>query len=364
MVLARCIEMTIRNWLVSIVLVSVLMTQAGPVPARDLALEARLTEAFTSGELPGLHSALIIHQGETLAELYFPGADESWGQALGVREHGPDSLHDLRSVTKSITSLLYGIALSEGLVPSVDEPVVSQFPEYADLATDPARQAILIRHVLSMRMGTAWDESLPYTDPRNSEIAMELAQDRYRYVLEQPIISTPGEQWNYSGGATALIGRLIAKGAGMPLDAYAREKLFTPLGISHFEWKRGGDGEPSAASGLRMTASDLARIGLMIQNGGRHAGQQIVPEDWLKQSFRARASLRSGLRYGFFWWLHPKGDPPLGVAGFGNGGQRLSIGLESGLIVVVFAGNYNDPQAWKIPVKVLTDFALPAVGNE
>lgn len=356
--------MAIRSWLVAIVLAPALLMQACAALANDQALEAKLTRAFTSGELPGLHSALIIRRGETLAELYFPGADESWGRALGVREHGPDSLHDLRSVTKSITSLLYGIALSEGLVPSVDEPVVSQFPEYADLAADPARKAILIRHVLSMRMGTAWDETLPYTDPRNSEIAMELAPDRYRYVLEQPVISTPGEQWNYSGGATALIGRLIAKGAGMPLDAYARDKLFKPLGILRFEWRRGGDREPSAASGLRMTAPDLARIGLMIQNGGRHAGRQIVPEDWLKQSFRARASLQGGLRYGFFWWLHPKGDPPLGVAAFGNGGQRLSIGLESSLTVVVFAGNYNDPQAWKVPVKVLTDFALPAVRNE
>ncbi len=346
------------------VLIAALAMQIGQGLAADAALEARLKKSFTNGELPGLHSALIIHRGETLAEVHFPGEDESWGRALGVRAHGPDTLHDLRSVTKSITSLLYGIALAEGLVPSIDQPVIGQFPGYADLASDPARQAILIRHVLSMRMGTAWNENLPYTDPRNSEIAMELADDRYRYILEQPLVSTPGEQWNYSGGATALIGRLIAKGTGKSLDAYAREKLFTPLGITNFEWVRGADGEPSAASGLRMTARDLARIGLMIQNGGRHSGQQIVPEDWLAESFTPRASLRSGLRYGFFWWLHPQGDPPLSVAGFGNGGQRLSVGTANGLTVVVLAGNYNDPQAWKVPVKVLVDFALPAVRSE
>lgn len=350
---------------IPLLLVLLLLTVfAAPSGAADAALEARMKQAFARGELPGLHGALVMLRGETLAEVHFPGQDERWGRSLGVREHGPETLHDLRSVTKSITGLLYGIALSEGLVPGLDEPVIDHFPGHADLASDPERRAILVRHVLSMQMGTEWNEDLPYTDSRNSEIAMELAPDRYRYVLDRPMVAEPGARWTYNGGATALIGRLIAMGAGKPLDAYAREKLFTPLGIDSFEWVGGRDGEPSAASGLRMTLRDLARIGLMIQNGGRHKGRQIVPEDWLVQSFTPRAVHPSTLRYGFFWWLSPKGDPPVSVAGFGNGGQRLSIGTTNGLVVAVFAGNYNDPEAWRIPVKVLVDFALPAARAE
>lgn len=350
---------------IPLLLVLLLLTVfAAPSGAADAALEARMKQAFARGELPGLHGALVMLRGETLAEVHFPGQDERWGRSLGVREHGPETLHDLRSVTKSITGLLYGIALSEGLVPGLDEPVIDHFPDHADLASDPERRAILVRHVLSMQMGTEWNEDLPYTDPRNSEIAMERAPDRYRYVLDRPMVAVPGTRWTYNGGATALIGRLIAMGAGKPLDAYAREKLFTPLGIDSFEWVGGRDGEPSAASGLRMTLRDLARIGLMIQNGGRHKGRQIVPEDWLVQSFTPRAVHPSTLRYGFFWWLSPKGDPPVSVAGFGNGGQRLSIGTTNGLVVAVFAGNYNDPEAWRIPVKVLVDFALPAARAE
>lgn len=350
---------------IPLLLVLLLLTVfAAPSGAADAALEARMKQAFARGELPGLHGALVMLRGETLAEVHFPGQDERWGRSLGVREHGPETLHDLRSVTKSITGLLYGIALSEGLVPGLDEPVIDHFPDHADLASDPERRAILVRHVLSMQMGTEWNEDLPYTDPRNSEIAMERAPDRYRYVLDRPMVAVPGTRWTYNGGATALIGRLIAMGAGKPLDAYAREKLFTPLGIDSFEWVGGRDGEPSAASGLRMTLRDLARIGLMIQNGGRHKGRQIVPEDWLVQSFTPRALHPSTLRYGFFWWLSPKGDPPVSVAGFGNGGQRLSIGTTNGLVVAVFAGNYNDPEAWRIPVKVLVDFALPAARAE
>jgi len=332
--------------------------------AGEPALAEKLRRAFADGELPGLHSALIIHRGRTLAEVHFPGNDQRWGAPLGVRQHGPETLHDLRSVTKSIVSLIYGIALSEGLVPPVDDVLLDHFPAYADLAGDPARRRILVRHALSMKMGTEWNENLPYTDPRNSEIAMEMAADRYRFILDRPIVAEPGSQWNYSGGATALIARLIAQGTGRPIDAYARERLFAPLGITDFEWVKGADGEPSAASGLRMNIHDLAKIGLMIQDRGRFAGKQVVPEDWLSAAFKPRADLQGGLRYGFFWWLHPAGDPPLGVGAFGNGGQRLSIGFESGLTVVVLAGNYNDPAAWRIPVKVITDFAVPAIKDD
>ncbi|MDF1722021.1 MAG: serine hydrolase [Minwuia sp.] len=315
--------------------------------------------------MPGLHSALILHRGRPLAEVRFPGEDERWGSPLGVRAHGPDTLHDLRSVTKSIVALLYGIALDDGLVPPLDAVLVDQFPHYPDLAKEPERRKILIRHVLSMQMGTDWNENLPYTDPRNSEIAMELAADRFRFILDRPMVTRPGDRWNYSGGATALIARLIAKGTGRSIDAYARERLFAPLGITDFEWVKGADGVPSAASGLRMNIHDLVRIGLMIHDAGRFEGDQVVSESWLTAAFSPRADLQTGLRYGFFWWLHPAGDPPLGVAAaFGNGGQRLSVGLESGLTVVVLAGNYNDPEAWRIPVKVITDFAVPAIKDD
>lgn len=353
-----------RNLCMGFGLAMLVVLSSGRSMGAERMLEDKLKQAFAAGDLPGLHSALILHNGQTLAEVHFSGADERWGAPLGVREHGPDSLHDLRSVTKSIVSLLYGIALSEGLVPSVDDVLLDQFPQYPDLAKDPARRKILIRHVLSMKMGTEWNEDLPYTDPRNSEIAMELSDDRFRFILDRPLVNEPGDWWNYNGGATALIAHLIARGTGKSIDEFAREKLFAPLGITDFEWVRGADGVPSAASGLRMNIHDLAKIGLMIHADGRFNGTQVVPKSWLAEAFRARATLRIGLRYGFFWWLHPAGDPPLGVGAFGNGGQRLSVGLTSGLTVVVLAGNYNDPDAWKIPVKVITDFAVPAIQGD
>jgi CubicO group peptidase (beta-lactamase class C family) len=201
----------------------------------DEHLQGRLSEAVAAGQLPGVHSALVILKGEILAEVHASARDERWGQPLGRRQHGPKTLHDLRSVTKSIVGLLYGIALDEGLVPGLDDPLLDQFSEYADLASDPGRRRILVHHALSMTMGTQWNEDLPYSDPGNSEIAMERASDRYRFILDRPMVGEPGAAWTYNGGATAIVARLIARGAGVPIATYARDKLFAPLGIENVD---------------------------------------------------------------------------------------------------------------------------------
>lgn len=135
-------------------------------------LEENLRSGFEAGQLPGLHGAIVDFRGERLAEVYFPGEDERWGSKIGVVNHEAHSLHDLRSVTKSVVGLLYGIALSEGQVLGPDQPLYDQFPGYRDLMEEPGRDRILIGHALSMQMGLEWNEDLPYSDPRNSEIAM------------------------------------------------------------------------------------------------------------------------------------------------------------------------------------------------
>lgn len=342
-----------------------LALMTAPSFAEDDRLESEIRAAVDAGDLPGLHAVLVMVGEHTLAELYFDGEDEAWGRPLGEVVHGPDTLHDLRSVSKSITSLLYGIALDEGLVPGLNESLVAQFPEYPDLAEDPERRRILVRHALTMTMGTEWDETRPYTDPRNSEIAMEKAADRYRFLLDRPLVDEPGARWVYNGGATAAIARLIAKGVGEPIDAYAKRKLFDPLGIETYEWVRGADGEPAAASGLRLRLGDLAKIGRMIADGGRFGGRRIVSKEWLDASFTPQTAAEDSLRYGYFWWLAPRrGDAesrPVWGAGFGNGGQRLTIGFDAKVVVAVFAGNYNQPDAWKVPVTVIVDHVNPAI---
>ena len=250
-------------------------------------------------------------------------------------------------------------------MPALDQPLVDHFP-YAELAADPARRRMTVAHALSMTLGTEWDESLPYIDPRNSEIAMEMAPDRYRFVLERPLVAEPGSRWVYNGGTTALLAHLIAEGTGTPLHDYAREKLFGPLGITDTEWMRGSNGEPAAASGLRMRPRDLARIGQLVLDGGRWGERQVVPAEWLGVSFEPRAPSVEELAYGYQWWLWPRerrADGRRWMAAFGNGGQRLTIMPHLGLVVVVMAGNYNQSDAWRLPVTIIAEILIPALSR-
>ncbi|MBL8905186.1 MAG: serine hydrolase, partial [Rhizobiales bacterium] len=231
-------------------------------------LGPRLAAGIRSGLLRGLHG-IVVSRGEAIVlERYYRGADEAWGRPLGHVRFTRNQLHDLRSVTKSIVGLLYGIALDRGLVPDPSAPLLAQFPEYSDLAADAARNQLTIGQALSMTLGLEWDEQRPYSDPANSEIAMENATDRYRYALDRPFVAAPGARWIYSGGAVALIGGIIARGSGKPLPDFAREALFAPLGITRFEWASGRDGTASAASGLRLRPRDLLKIGRMVIDKG------------------------------------------------------------------------------------------------
>jgi CubicO group peptidase (beta-lactamase class C family) len=324
-------------------------------------LRDRLDEALQAGLVDGLHAAVAVRGGQTLLEYYGAGVDFAWGTSLGVVEYGPDTLHDVRSVTKSVTALLYGIALGEGRVPHPAEPLLRQFPQYPDLAADPERARLTVEHALTMSLGLEWREDLPYNNPANAEIAMELAPDRYRYVLERPILELPGARWTYCGGASALLGRLIADGTGQPLPQYARAALFAPLGITRFEWMAGADGVASAASGLRLAPRDLARIGELVLADGASDGRQIVPASWIHAMLQPRLQTDWGGQYGYQWYIETIAGHRL-VAGMGNGGQRLIALPELDLTVAVTAGNYDDPDQWRTPVTLLERVILPAMG--
>jgi CubicO group peptidase (beta-lactamase class C family) len=324
-----------------------------------------------AGILPNLHSVVAARSGRIFFERYFAGPDAMRGTPLGVIRFGPQTLHDLRSASKSIIGLLYGIALAAGLVPTPEAKLYEQFPEYPEHVDDPARQLLTVRHALTMTLGMEWDEfTFPYSDPRNSEIAADRAADRYRYILERPVVEPPGIRWTYNGGATALLARLITKGTGRPLPEFAREALFDPLGIAHTEWKRGADGEVIAASGLRMTPRDLVRIGITLVNGGRWGSRQIIPAEWLSASFSAAVSIPDGRHYGYQWYL---GSVPMTdgagalrreavINAWGNGGQRLFLLPRLELVVVVTAGNYDASDfSWRPPMVVLRDVLLPAL---
>jgi CubicO group peptidase (beta-lactamase class C family) len=337
-------------------------------------LEPLLDKATNEKHVWNLHGIVIVRKGRLVLERYFEGDDNARGRSLGKIAFTPDTLHDLRSVSKSIVDLLYGIALADGKVPAPDAPLFSSFPEYSDLAADPARNRWAIFNLLTMTMGADWDElGVPYTDPTNSETAMDMAADRYRFILGAPVVIEPGKRWLYSGGATALLARIIAKGTGKRLDAFARETLFDPLGIGRTEWLTDRHGEPIAASGLRMTPRDLARIGSMMLNGGMWGERRVVPAQWIERSTSPMVDVDEIHSYGYLWYLGkfaftvstgPRWDRSRLErfwSAIGNGGQRLFVLPGLDLVVAITAGNYDTPDQWVPPTRVMREVVLPSI---
>lgn len=329
-------------------------------PARLCALGPAL-EAWPDGNA---HAVLVVRHGRLVYERYFAGEDQRWGQPLGRIPHDAGTKHDLRSITKSVTSLLVGIAVDTGWIKDIDAPVLSLLPQYADLHS-PKKDRITLRHLLTMSSGLAWNEELPYSDPRNSERLMSDAPDPYRYVLEQPFAATPGERWTYSGGATALLAAVLKQVSGRPLDVLAQEVLFAPLGITDVEWVRYPNGDPIAASGLRLRPRDIARIGRLVLDRGAWQGKRIVSAGWIEQSTAPQIAAEDQVDYGFQWWLgrsRVDGREIRWTAGIGWGGQRLFLVPDHDLLVVVTAGLYDRPDLQdRLGRTVLDRFVLPAV---
>lgn len=321
----------------------------------DAVAIADLVEKIDSGWIPNVHALLIEHRGRLVFERYWPGEDENWGQPLGRVDHGPTTQHDLRSVTKSVTSVLLGIALGDSAVDALERPITTYFPDREALGSE--LDAVTLHHVLTMTAGLEWNEMvLPYTDSRNDEVRLYYTDDPIGQVLARRVRDTPGSRWNYNGGLTQLTAGVIENLTGKILDEYAEEVLFGPLGITEYTWQRSGlwssDISPSAASGLRLRARDLAKIASIILHDGKWQGRQIVPAAWIAASTARHVDdipWSPGVYgYGYFWYPGRLNDGRTLYYGSkvirasGNGDQGIFVLPDAGLAITVLAGNYND----------------------
>lgn len=291
-----------------------------------------------------LHGLVIERRGVSVAECYRSGKDRSVHALFShTTEFDAVARHDLRSVSKSVTGLLWGIAQAEHKVPPLDARVLDLVPELAALKT-AGRQDITVGHLLDMTSGLAWNESGPY-GLRNPEFGLYWHSSQARYVFDRPMAHPAGQVFGYNGGATAVLAALLEKGVGMPLPDYARERLFAPLDIVDWEWLTDYRGRPLAFAGLRMRPRDLARIGELMLQRGQWNGRQIVPAAWIDATLMPHVDTGDGLQYGYQWW-HGKtralGREQAWTAAFGNGGQRLFVVPALGLVVVVTAGMYDE----------------------
>jgi CubicO group peptidase (beta-lactamase class C family) len=334
--------------------------ELGLDPARLCELDAFLAQ-WPQGNI---HAVVVVKNGKLAMERYFAGEDERWGDKLGRVTYGPEAKHDLRSISKSVTSLLVGIALSEGKFPKLDSLVFDAFPDYADLRT-PEKARITFRDLLTMSSGLAWEENVPWDDPRNNERGMIMAADPFRYILSQPVAHPPGTVYAYSGGGASLLGETLVRSTGRPLRDYAREKIFLPIDAPDFEWLDAGvSGRLGAFGSLRMRPRDAAKLGRLLQTDGQWNGRQVVPAGWAAESIKPRLNGDGLYFYGYQWWLGRSlrnGGEVTWTAGVGLGGQRLFVVPSLDLVVMINAGHYRSPLQTVIPSAILNRVVVPAV---
>jgi CubicO group peptidase (beta-lactamase class C family) len=272
--------------------------EAGP-PAPSAAL-ASVGEKLKTGAYGNTHALLVFKGGAPVAEFYAPGADQTIGANLGVVAFDASTLHDIRSISKSVVGLSFGVAYGEGKIGNLDTPVLDFFPEYAELQT-PERRKITLRHMLTMTSGLAWDENTyPYTDPRNSEIAMGMAADPFRYVLSQKIAAPAGTKFQYSGGDVAILAEVLRRRVGMQVDVYADRVLFKPLGIAPYQWNGDRNGVPvcgvwAAFASARSCQDRIARArqGRVARQADRAGGVDRGCDHATRASQRRRGMRRA-----------------------------------------------------------------------
>ena len=312
----------------------------------------RMVEGILTGDFPNIHSLLLVKDGKLVLEEYFYGYDRA-------------RLHELHSVSKSVTALLIGIAVDQGLIADLDRPAYAYFPGYWGTPWVAEQYDITIRHLLTMSAGLAWDESShPYDDPRNSIVAMLRSDDWLRYVLARPRAEAPGRRYNYNGGLTLLLGAILRHASGLPADKFAETHLFGPLGIAAYHWSRHPDGTIGTPGGLSLRPRDLAKIGAVMLNGGLWQGRRIVSQDWVAAATKVQIEIvPGGWGYGYQWYridTEHCGRPIEAFAAIGRGGQYIVAAPELDQMAVFTSQPYNNTERLMLPLRLLTDFVLPA----
>lgn len=323
-------------------------------------LMEELEAGVSTGRFTNLHSVIVVKGGRLVVDAYAPGVD-------------PDELHYVASVTKSIGSLLLGIAMDRGLMPGLKDDVLDMrlaelFPQYREiLVADPGKHDIRLRHVLSMTAGLEWDEeSYPYDDPRNDWVRVRTSDDPVHEVFQQSVSAPPGSDFVYSGGMSTLVGALLDRAADGDPRAFAEEELFDPLGISEYVWWDLAGGLIDVPGGLSLKPRDMAKIGQMSLQGGMWNGRRVVSREWLAESTREYVGNTNAPDYGLHWWLgdhYYQGRSAHLFMASGHGGQRIYVVPEFELVVVVVQQVFDNPMADANNLSIMTQYVLPAAGG-
>ena len=219
-----------------------------------------------------------------------------------------------------------------GLITDLNAALLDFFPEYTIL-NPYGKDRITLEHALTLSDGLEWYElQYPYGHEKNTFTEWRRQDGSLQFILDQPLVESPGTQFNYNSGMSHLLSVVLEKQTGTRLDSFTNEKLFKPLGIKDYFWQTNQDGAAKGYAGLYLRPRDLAKFGYLYLKKGKWDQEQVVPESWVAASTSPHI-LRGdipGFYYGYQWWVHEEGL----IAAVGYGNQILMIIPEDELVVV------------------------------
>jgi CubicO group peptidase (beta-lactamase class C family) len=270
----------------------------------------------------GTTAFLVIHDDKVLYGNYFNGYDET-------------SLNTSFSMAKSFASTLVGIAIDEGYIKSVDEPITNYIPEL--LKKDKRFEEITIRNLLTMSSGIKYEEGgfLPWGEEAD-DTKTYYATDLRELALNCRIESKPGEYFEYNNYNPLLVGMILERATGMSISRFMEKKLWEPMGMEadgswSLDSKKGGF--EKMESGVNARARDFARFGMLFAKEGNWRGKQLISREWVEESTRPDTSTDPSQDYQYFWWVNtPDGKNHFSAQG--NYGQYIYVAPEKDLVIV------------------------------
>lgn len=293
-------------------------------------------------------SLLIVRHGELVYEKYF------------IRTVNPDRRVHIFSITKSFLSALVGIAMDQGILDSLDHKVIEYFPEYFYPTTDLRMSQVTLRELLTMSAGFLWQEDGPI------ETRWMETGNLVEASINLDFMDEPGTAFNYSSAHTQLLSAILTKLTGEPLRDFARRNLFSPMGITSKDWNWGRDdqGYYLGGWGMNLRTRDLARFGYLYMNNGMWNGQQVVSEEWVRESTSPQIDTGWGPKYGYLWWIHPSEHIPTYEA-IGYGGQSLYLVPSLDMVIVVTGNVSGGNQAGAPdPNPIINEWIIKAVTDQ
>jgi CubicO group peptidase (beta-lactamase class C family) len=315
-----------------------------------------LNKAIIDNTFKAITSIVIIKENELLIEEYFNTASRN-------------TLHDTRSVGKTFTSALMGIAIKEGYIKNEAQTLGDFYKLKTFSNYDPQKESISIKDLLTMSSAIDGSDQID-TSPGNEE-NMYPSENWVKFALDVPMDKNKsnGKQWDYFTAGVVLLGDILNKSVPNQLEKYAEEKLFAPLNIKNYEWQYTPQNVVNTAGGLQMSALDFAKFGELYRNKGNYKGKQILTEEWVIKSFTKHHAIpeRNDEYYGFLFWnktYHVNGKDYETYYCAGNGGSKIFIFKDIPYTIVITAKAYSRPYGHSQVDKMMEEYILPALLKE